>query len=163
MIARNQEETMGLFDMVMKQMSGDAELLAIDDKQGEAIIEALIAAVFVDGEAAAHELVEFEKQMSTIPWAQRRSDAEKKRLAREAMAKVKAALASKTSAGWFLQNVATALGTQTLREKVYKMAVAISMADHRAAPEEQALLANLAGAFGIDGPRAAALWKEASA
>jgi hypothetical protein len=152
---------MGLFDMVMKQLQADPEILAINDKQGEAIIDALIAAVFVDGEASAQELMEFEKQMNTIPWAQRRSDADKKRLANDAIGKVKAAMASRTSAGWFLQGVANNLGTPTLREKVYKMCVAICAADRNRSQQEEALLTNFANAFTIAPARAIALQKEA--
>ena len=145
---------MGLFDSMVKSLQGDVELMAISDVQGVAIIDALVAAMFVDGIAEAHELAEFEKQMNGIPWAQRKGDAEKKRLATEAMARVKEASASRTAATWFLTTMAKNLGTQTLREKVYKMAVSICAADRQASPQEQALLGNLANAFGLSEARA---------
>ena len=142
---------MGLLDQALGRQSLDLDSLS--DEQCEAVVEALVAVVFADGSMSEAESLQFDRELVALPWTWRKSSTEKLASARRAREKIRL-LEDPDVATDFVNSLAQNLPGVELREAVYRMCIAIELADGIVDPREVNLLGGIRQAFGLSEGRA---------
>jgi uncharacterized tellurite resistance protein B-like protein len=147
---------------LLKLAISDKTLEGLSEDQNQAVVDALLTAIFADGEVSAEERAQFEKEVTKLPWAWG-NDAEKMA---KAVAAAEEKLVAATQGGQqdtiaHIKGIGDRLPTPELKEKVFRMMAAIVYADSKQANElERNVLGAFTHAFGMPPERAVAIAKE---
>ena len=144
---------MGLLDSFWNALRSDPELQGLADEQNQAVVDALVGTVFSDQHMAPEEIKEFNRQLEKLPWRWAHDEAERERVITVARNRADA-LTDPAGARQFVASLAERLTSATVREKVYRMCLAITFADKQVEPGEVSLLEGMRRAFGLPEPRA---------
>lgn len=138
----------------------DDDLKHLDEEAALAFVDALCISLVADGYPEPEELQEFKTQLEQLPFSHQDIS--------HIQARVEITINSLRSASndaqlTLIQGVSAKLPSQPLRERAFKMAVAISNADFAITQNEQAMLYRIAQGFDIDAERAKRLIGEVRA
>ncbi|HEY3447345.1 MAG TPA: TerB family tellurite resistance protein [Myxococcales bacterium] len=150
---------MAILDKLMSKLKSDPDFKGMGDEQNQAIVDALMAMIFSDAKLDPVEAQEFDRQIRLLPWRWAQDERAREKVIAAAREKVDA-LADPAAAQAFAQTLAQRLPAQPVREKVYKMCLAIAFADRQTQAGESRMLLLVEKAFGIDEARANALSAE---
>ncbi len=150
---------MAFLDKLMSKLKSDPDFTGLADEQNQAVVDALMAVVFSDTKLDPAEAREFDRQLQQLPWRWAQDERAREKVIAAAREKV-AALSDQAAAEAFVQGLAQRLTAQPVREKVYKMCLAVTFADRQTQESESRLLLLLEKGFGLDEARADALAAE---
>jgi len=150
---------MAVLDKLWSALRSDPDFKGMGDEQNQAVVDALVAMIFSDANLDPVEAKEFDRQVRQLPWRWANDERAREKVIAAAREKVDA-LADQTAAKAFAQSVAQRLPGLAVREKVFGMCVAITMADKKIQAGEGRMLFLLSEAFGFDKARADALAAE---
>jgi len=119
---------------------------ALTQNQREAIIDAMTFAMLIDRHIASEEQEALAQQLEIVGW---RSPIPVEQAVNASIMRARRAL-EHDEVRPYCQHISSRLETQNLRRDAYQTVVKIVEADGRIDPEEQALLHEMARAFGID-------------
>lgn len=153
---------MGILEQFWNALRSDPDLEGLDDEQNQAVVDALVATVFSDAQLATEEAAEFDRQLQRLPWRWANDARARERVLTSARQKADG-LADPDAADALVESIAARLPSPVVREKVYKMCVALSLADQSVHPGETNLLGGLRLGFGIPELRAEAIAGEVRA
>jgi len=153
---------MAILDKFWSALRSDPAFRGLDDEQNQAILDALVAVVFSDAHLAAEEAAEFDRQLQQLPWRWANDARARERALTAAREKVEA-LSDPDAAQALVESIAARLPSAAVREKVYRMCVALSLADRSVAPGETNVLGGLRLGFGMAESRAEELAAEVRA
>jgi len=129
----------------------------LTDEACEAAVEALAATACSDGALSEQEVLQLDRELVALPWTWRKESSERAALVRKARERVCAALQDPDAALALLESIGARLPDAAVREAVYRMCLAIELADREIAPGERSLVGGLRLTFGIEETRAEAL------
>lgn len=150
---------MAILDKLMDKLQSDPDFKGMGDEQNQAIVDALMAMIFADARLDPVEAKEFDRQVRKLPWRWAQDERAREKVIAASREKIDA-LKDEASIAAFMQSVAQRLGAQPVREKVYRMCLAIVFADRKTESSESRMLSQLEKSFGIDEARANALAAE---
>ncbi|MGC4118322.1 MAG: TerB family tellurite resistance protein [Myxococcales bacterium] len=150
---------MAVLDKLMSKWKSDPDFKSLNEDQNQAVVDALMAMIFSDSKLEPVEAKAFDHQVQQLPWRWAQDERAREKVIAAAREKVDA-LSDTAAAEAFVQTVAQRLTAQGVREKVYKMCLAIAHADRQTHVNESRMLTRLEKAFGIDEARADALSAE---
>jgi uncharacterized tellurite resistance protein B-like protein len=128
----------------------EEEIRSLTPEQRDAILEAMVIAVVVDGKVGEGEVARFDREVASVPWVQPKEEILLK--ARAALARV-AALANDDERRAMLESIGARLPAGPIAEKTLAMMALVMTADGAANAAEQNSLAAFAQAFGISPER----------
>jgi hypothetical protein len=137
---------MSMWEKLSDSLCNDSKLGALGEAQVEIIIEVLACMVHADGQVAFMERAKFRGQLLTLPWV-----ADKAAIG-DAHLEAAVDAARQTDFGELSARAGGLLTDGSVRDKVYRMALAMAWADSELHDRESALLADLATAFEIADP-----------
>jgi hypothetical protein len=130
------------------------EIEAMTPEQRDAILEAMVVAIVVDGRVEKDEIARFNSEVDKVPWAQSKEEVVKK--AQAAQARV-AALANDDERQALLKNIAARLPPGPIAEKTLGMMALVMTAGTTVNAVVKDNLAAFAQAFGITTGRLAVI------
>lgn len=131
-----------------------ADMLAMDDGQKTAVLEALVTGVLADGKITPDEIARFEELMVSLPWG-----IDEPVLKAMVKATQERVIALKTLANVqdFVANLAARLTSPELRDKVLFTMATVMSADAEVNQLERNVIGLFVLAFGITSERTAAI------
>lgn len=129
-----------------------ADLLAMDDGQKTAVLEALVTGVLADGKVTRDEIQRFEEVMMSLPWGM--DEPALKALVKTTQERV-IALKTLPQIQDFVANLAARLPSPELRDKVLFTMATVMAADAEVNQLERNVIGLFVLAFGITSERTA--------
>jgi uncharacterized tellurite resistance protein B-like protein len=131
-----------------------ADLLAMNDEEKTAVLEALVTGVLADGKVTAEEIQRFEEVMMSLPWGM--DEPVLKALVKSTQERV-IALKSRANVQDFVANLAARLTSPQLRDKVVFTMATVMAADAEVNQLERNVIGLFILSFGITSQRTAAI------
>jgi uncharacterized tellurite resistance protein B-like protein len=131
-----------------------ADLLAMDDGQKSAVLEALVAGVLADGKITPNEVKRFDEVVMSLPWGM--DEPVLTALVKGTQQRV-IALATLADIQDFVANLAARLPSPELRDKVVFTMATVMAADNEVNQLERNVIGMFVLAFGITSERSAAI------
>jgi uncharacterized tellurite resistance protein B-like protein len=141
-----------LYAVTMKLEAAD--LLAMDDGQKVAVLEALVTGVLADGKVTPNEIRRFDEVVLALPWGM--DEPVLTALVKGTQQRV-LALKSATDVQDFVANLAARLPSPELRDKVVFTMATVMAADNEVNQLERNVIGLFVLAFGITSERSAAI------
>ncbi len=131
-----------------------ADLLAMDDGQKAAVLEALVAGVLADGKVTPAEIKRFDEVVMALPWGM--DEAVLTAVVKGTQQRV-IALKGAADVQDFVASLAARLTSPELRDKVVFTMATVMAADHEVNQLERNVIGLFVLAFGITSERSAAI------
>lgn len=146
---------MGIFDSFLQGLN-EGMTENVSDAQAQAVSDALFCVMFADGEANDEEHESLTQQLEAVPWFKERGRAKTKKIFDNSVATVQRLMspaAGRRDVRRAFREIAAQLESEALRERTFRIGVALVYADGDVNDEERAVVGTFAEEFGLDEDR----------